>query len=292
MILVTGASGALGNRIVQRLDDIASVPVVAASRTPADGGRRVDFDDPTTLLAAFAEVDVLVFVSAGFAEDDVVLARHGAAIDAAARAGVRHVIYTSLSGTSDHLTIALAHRWTEARLAAATFSTTVLRNGIYAEVPAELAIGSAATAAATGALYAPLGDGRLSIVARDDLADVAARIAVEAHADLDAGGAGRHAGRTYELGGLVAVGGEEIAQALSVALGSPVRYERAPLGAVRQALTDAGLEPFQVTHTVSMLATTGAGMLKPGPTDLPALLTSSPRDALAAFASAVAAGVT
>jgi NAD(P)H dehydrogenase (quinone) len=61
---------------------------------------------------------------------------------------------------------------------------------------------------------------------------------------------------------------------------------------VRQALTDAGLEPFQVTHTVSMLATTGAGMLKPGPTDLPALLTSSPRDALAAFASAVAAGVT
>jgi hypothetical protein len=92
--------------------------VAAGTRAAtAAGARRIDFDRPETLTAGFGGVDVLVFVSAGYAEDDVVLASHGAVIAAAASVGVRHVIYTSLAGSADRLTIALAHRWTEARLA-------------------------------------------------------------------------------------------------------------------------------------------------------------------------------
>ena len=80
MILVTGTSGALGRLVVHRLTDPAGPTVVAGTRSPSPGARRIDFDDPATLAAGFSGVDVLVFVSAGYAEDDVVLARHGAVI--------------------------------------------------------------------------------------------------------------------------------------------------------------------------------------------------------------------
>ncbi|MGH3804366.1 MAG: NmrA family NAD(P)-binding protein [Pseudonocardiaceae bacterium] len=205
MILVTGVSGALGGLILDRLTAIADLEVVAGTRAATGTARRIDFDDPTTLTAGFVGVNVLVFISAGFAEDDVVLARHGAVVDAAAAAGVRHVIYTSLAGSGNQLTIALAHRWTEARLTQAPFEVTILRNGLYAEISVGLAMTSAESAAASGVFAAPLGRGRMSVVAREDLADIAIRIAVETQADLATGQRSRHAGRSYELKGETAL---------------------------------------------------------------------------------------
>jgi NAD(P)H dehydrogenase (quinone) len=278
MILVTGASGGLGGLILDRLDGSEDVQVAAGTRTPAGVARRIDFDEPATLVEGFADVDVLVFISAGFAEDDVVRARHGAAIDAAAAKGIRHVIYTSLSGSGDHLTTALAHRWTEGRLAEAPFDFTVLRNGLYAELPAEFALSSVEPVAATGMFHAPLGTGRMAVVAREDLADVAVRVAVEVQADLARADAGRHAGRTYELGGVTAVGGDEIAAALATALGRRVEYQDVPLAAVRAALSDSGLEPYRVGHTISLLSNVSAGVLEPRASDLPELLDGAPRD--------------
>ncbi|MGQ4388951.1 NmrA family NAD(P)-binding protein, partial [Streptomyces sp. SAS_270] len=268
--------------------------VVAGTRSPAPGSgeRRIDFDDPASLADGFAGVDVLVFVSAGYAEDDVVLARHGAVVDAAAAAGVRHVIYTSLAGSGERLTIAVPHRWTEERLAAAPFATTVLRNGLYVEVPVGLAVAGAGPAAGTGVFSAPFGDGRISVVAREDLADVAARVALEAHADLTTGTPGRHAGRVYELEGVDALHGDDIAEVLARELGRAVRYESAPLGATRAALTRSGLLPYQVGHAVSVFANLKAGWLAAdgGASDLPGLLTAPPRPVRQLIADAVRAG--
>jgi len=267
MILVTGASGALATLILDRL---AGADVVAGSRSPAPGGRLVDFDRPDTLAKGFAGVDVLVFVSAGYAEDDVVLDRHGAVVDAAVEAGVRHVVYTSLVDSGAGLTIALAHRWTEERLAAAPFDVTVLRNGLYAEIPASLV----PAAAASGVFAAPWGDGKLAVVAREDLADVAAAVAVNP-AD--------HVGRTYELEGVEAVGGQDIADLLTEALGRPIAYRAT-------ALADAWGLPgprYQVAHTASLFSNVNAGRLDLRPGDLPALLAAPPRSARAVIAGAV-----
>jgi uncharacterized protein YbjT (DUF2867 family) len=298
MILVTGVSGALGGLVRDRLAAAAALPdgpeVVAGTRSPlpGSGARRIDFDDPASLADGFAGVDVLLFVSAGYAEDDVVLTRHGAVVDAAVAAGVRHVIYTSLSGSGERLTIAVPHRWTEERLAAAPFATTVLRNGLYAEVPAGLALAGAGPAAETGVFSAPFGDGRISVVAREDLADIAARVALEAHADLDAGLPGRHTGRVYELEGVVSLHGDDIADVLTRALGRPVRYESAPLGATRAALSESGLLPYQVGHTVSLFSNLKAGWLAADAdaSDLPGLLTAPPRPVGELIAGAVRAG--
>jgi NAD(P)H dehydrogenase (quinone) len=290
MILVTGASGALGGLILKRLTAIPGLEVVAATRA-AEGtaALRIDFDEPGTLADGFAGVDVLVFISAGYAEDDVVLTRHGAVIQTAAKAGIRHVIYTSLVGSGDQLTIALPHRWTEARLADAPFDVTILRNGLYAEIPVGLALASAESAATTGVFTAPWGDGRMAVVAREDLADVAARIAIETWADLAAGGHSRHAGRTYELEGVTAIGGSELAATLAETLGRPIRYEPAPLGDTRATLTSGGLQPYQVDHTVSMFSNINAGLLEQRDSDLPALLEAPPRPVLDLIAGAVKA---
>ncbi|MFI0898466.1 NmrA family NAD(P)-binding protein [Streptomyces sp. NPDC020983] len=292
MILVTGVSGGLGGLILSGLAGREGLHVVGGTRAGDGGraGRRVDFDDPASLRAGFAGVDVLVVVSAGYAEDDVVYARHGAVADAAATAGVRHVVYTSLASSGESMTIALPHRWTEERLSAGPFTTTVLRNGLYTEIPAGLAAAGAAEAAATGVFAAPFGQGRLSVVAKEDLADAAVRVAAESQLDLAAGRESRHAGRVYELEGDRALGGADIAAALTGALGRPVAYRPASLAETRAGLEGSGLEPYQVTHTLSLFSNVIAGRAEARTSDLAGLLGVPPRPVLEAIAEAVAAG--
>ncbi|TGB14288.1 NAD(P)H-binding protein [Streptomyces sp. MZ04] len=238
MLMITGATGALGKLVTARLADRADV--VIGSRAPAPGGRRVDFDDPASL--DFGGVDTLLVISAGAAEDDVVVARHEAAISAAEKAGVRHLVYTSLSGDGDHLTYALAHRWTERRLRRSSMNWTILRNGLYAEFLAAIA-----APGPDGTIAAPLGDGRLAAVARDDLAEVAARVATDP---------APHAGRTYELIGEQALGGKDLAEAIHGA------YEPGTLAATREAITAAAQAlPFQIPMLLSTYSAIAGGFL-------------------------------
>ncbi|MFB7911865.1 NAD(P)H-binding protein [Kitasatospora sp. NPDC056076] len=271
MLLVTGVNGGLGTLVLERLG--AREGVLAGSRTPGAVEaevpvRLVDFDRPETLAEAFAGVRTLLLISAGAAEDDVVIARHGAAIGAAERAGVEHVVYTSLSGDGDHLPYALAHRWTERRLReSGTLRWTVLRNGLYAELLAAIA-----APGPDGVITAPLGAGRLAAVARADLAEAAAKVAL-----APAG----HAGRTYELVGERAVGGAEVAGVLGA------EYRPGGLAQARTALAASdALHDFQVPMTVGTYSAIAHGFLAGpgGPGDLAALLGRPPRPALEVIA--------
>ncbi|GAA2143738.1 NmrA family NAD(P)-binding protein [Glycomyces algeriensis] len=292
MILVTGVSGGLGGLILNGLKAIDDGDVTGGTRG-GDGAtaRRIDFDDPASLSEGFKDVDVLVFVSAGYAEDDVVLARHGAVVDAATAAGVKHVIYTSLASSGERMTIALPHRWTEARLAEAPFDVTVLRNALYTEIPAGLAVAGAAMAAETGVFAAPFGDGRVSVVAKEDLAAVAVRVAAETDRDLAAGERSRHADRTYELEGLTPVGGAELADALAEALGRPVGYHPVSLADARAGLEGSGFLPYQVTHTLSILSNIKAGWTEANRSDLTSLLETEPSPVGESIAAVVKAGL-
>ncbi|TCZ54253.1 NmrA family transcriptional regulator, partial [Klebsiella grimontii] len=130
MIMVTGAHGLLASLTLQELAE-RGVAAVGGTRTPGPGQRHVDFDDPSSL--DLSGVRTLVLVSAGYAEDDRVVARHRAVLDAAVRDGVDHVVYTSLTTAGDHLGFALAHRVTERMLVDSGLGWTILRNGLYAE---------------------------------------------------------------------------------------------------------------------------------------------------------------
>lgn len=278
MILVTGVSGGLGRLVFQGLSSLDGTDVVAGTRG-GDGStaRRIDFDDPASLAEGFAGVDVLVMISAGYAEDDVVLARHGAVADAAAEAGVRHVVYTSLAASGERTTLALPHRWTEDRLARGPYDTTILRNGLYAELLGGLSAAAAQQARETGMFAAPYSAGRMSVVAREDLADVTVRVAAEADRALAEGERGRHAGRTYELEGVTAMGGDDLADLLAEEYGRPVAYRPVSLAEARAALGGHGLEGYRITHTLSLFSNMAAGFLQARASDLPELLGAAPR---------------
>lgn len=255
MILVTGAAGRLAALVVARARQ-AGLAVLTASRSP-DADRPMDFDRPETL--DFTGVETLFLTSAGYAEDDVVMRRHGAVLKAARAHGVKHVVYTSLSRASDHLGFALAHRWTEREIGESGMAWTILRNGLYAELIGAL------VAPRDGRITAPFGTGGISAVARADLAQAAARIL---------GDPSVHAGRCYELSGTAAFAIPRLADRLGVP------YQPTTLEAHRATLSGLPMLPFQPPMLMSICSAAAAGFLETEVTDLAALV-PEPQDALA-----------
>jgi NAD(P)H dehydrogenase (quinone) len=269
MILITGGSGQLSTLVAQRASK-KGLKFLVGSRQAADGDagrRRIDFDDPHSL--DFSGVQTLFMVSAGYEEDDVVIARHGAVIAAAEHQGVRHIVYTSLTGAGDHLGFALAHRWTERRLQHSSFSWTILRNGLYAELIGTLA------APVNGVISAPFGSGRISSVARDDLADAAMTVLSDPAA---------HANLIYELVGTQAWSIYQLAERLGVEYSPETQSE------ARDRLSTPPLLPFQPAMLMSIYSASAAGFLQDNNTDLLRLIEDDPRDTLQlAAATALAA---
>ncbi|WP_221358618.1 NAD(P)H-binding protein [Streptomyces beigongshangae] len=248
MIMVTGANGQLASLTLQELAE-RRTPALGGTRSPAGGQRRLDFDDTTSL--DLTGVSVLVLVSAGYAEDDRVIARHQAALDAAVRDGVSHVVYTSLTGDGDHLGFALAHRATEQLIKASGLGWTVLRNGLYAEL-----FGALLTWTDDG-VESAFGAGALAAVARADLAAAAAVVA---------GDPAAHAGRTYDLVG-------EPITAAGVAGSLGVAHRTLALEEYRaRLLADDTLLPFQPPMLASIATGVRHGFLGTTGPDLARLL--------------------
>lgn len=255
MILITGASGQLASQIVAGARQ-AGLAMLTASRS-TDADRQMDFDRPETL--DFTGIETLFLTSAGYAEDDVVVRRHGAVLTAARAQGVGHIVYTSLSRASDHLGFALAHRWTEREIRVSGTDWTILRNGLYAELIGALA------APRDGRISTPFGQGRISAVARADLAEAALAVLTAPAA---------HAGRCYELAGPAAFSVPDLAQRLGVP------YEPVPFEVERARLSSLPLFPFQPPMLMSIFSSAAGGFLEADSTNLQELV-REPRDALA-----------
>ena len=264
MILVTGASGHLATAVLEHLTE-SGAPAVGGTRNLAGHGqlRHLDFDDPGTL--DFTGVHTLVLVSAGTAEDDVVINRHENAITAAERDGVRHIVYTSLADDGDHLGFALAHRWTERRLRNGELPWTVMRNGLYAELIGQL------LTPRDGVITAPFGRGGVAAVARQDLAEAASIVAQNPQP---------HSGQTYNLVGKRAITGQDVADRLGSA------YRPGTLEDLRQSLDTAGLLPFQPPMLLSIHTAAAHGFLDGTATDITHILGRELVDPLTVAAAA------
>ncbi|MEU0566234.1 hypothetical protein ABZ297_12675 [Nonomuraea sp. NPDC005983] len=87
-----------------------------------------------------------------------------------------------------------------------------------------------------------------------------------------------------------AVGGQDIAEALSIALDRQIDYQPISLSVSREALAGSGLEPYQITHTLSLFSNLMAGYLVTRGTDLTTLLQAEPRPVRDQIAEVVKAG--
>ena len=272
MIAVTGATGALGRRVVDRLagrGDVALRLVVRdAARAPRVPGAEVaavpgGYADGPGLTAALAGVHTLYLVSAAEAEDR--LQQHRTAVAAAAAAGVQRVVYTSFLGAAPDavFTLARQHAATEEALAATGVRTTVLRHAMYADfVPffAVLEDGRAVIAA-------PADDGRASFVSRDDLADVAAAVLLDDSPALD--------GAVLDVTGPEALSLDDAAAVLAEVTGRPATYRRQTVEEAWATRRPSGHPDWEVEGWVTSYLAIAAGELS-RVTDVVPTLTGHP----------------
>lgn len=242
MIVTTGATGQLGRRIVEALVARKGAShVVASARDPgkardlAERGvhvRRGDYEDPESLLEAFAGASQVLLVSSNArATGGDTLAQHRCAIEAARQAGVGRVLYTSHMAASpdSRFPPARDHAATEIMLAESGLRWTALRHGFYS-TSGLMMLGEGLK---SGTVETPA-DGSVAWTAHDDLAEADAAILVQE---------GRFDGPTPPLTGPEALDFASLAGIASDFLARPVERRVALDEDMPERLAARGLPP-------------------------------------------------
>ncbi len=270
-VVVTGATGQLGSRVV-RLLDAAGVRQRLVVRDP---GRAPDvahvelstitsYADADGLARALAGAGPVLMVSAAESADR--LDQHRAFVDAAAAAGVPHLVYTSYYGAAPEATFTHGrlHAATEAYIRDSGVPFTFLRDNLYADFLPDLA-------RPDGVIRGPGGSGAVSAVARDDVAEVAATV-LQHPAD--------HAGRTYDLTGPEELTLADIAAKLTALTGRDVTYREETLEEAFASRASYGAPDWLVQAWVSTYTAIAAGEMA-GVSDAVPTLTGHPATSLA-----------
>lgn len=234
---VTGASGQLGRLVAEvLLERVEPDELVLVTRSPdrladlAARGAQVragDFSDPDTLPAAFEGVRELLVVSTDAVGGRV--PQHRAAIAAAARAGVRRVVYTSVpEPTADNPAFVVPdHAATEATLRESGLHWTVLRNNLYAEFQLD----PIRSAGSSGRYVTNTGSGRAAYVTRADCAAAAAGALVSRDVD----------DTVFDVTGPQALDAHDMSRLAAASGGRQVEVEQVDDDAYAAALAAAGV---------------------------------------------------
>ncbi|ELY4220436.1 SDR family oxidoreductase [Cronobacter sakazakii] len=236
MIAITGATGQLGQRVIDTLlNTVAAQEIVAIVRNPAKAAalsargvqvRAADYNDAAALTAALAGVEKVLLISSS--EVGQRATQHRNVIEAAKTAGVKLIAYTSLlHADRSPLGLADEHVATEKMLADAGIPYVLLRNGWYTENY----LASVPPALEHGVFIGSAGDGKIASASRQDYAEAAAKVLT-----LD-----NQAGRVYELAGDHAWTLRDLTALLSKETGKTVAYQNLSEADFAAALTGAGL---------------------------------------------------
>jgi len=211
-ILVTGATGTVGSRVIEQLRG-RDTQIRAAVRSPERASLpedveavAFDFEEPETWGAALKGVDKLFLIR------PPAISRVGdsinPAIDAAARVGVDHIVYLSVLGAEKNPL--LPHHRIEDHLREADLEWTFLRASFFMENLSEVH----GEEIRDGEIVVPAGEGTTSFVAAGDIAAVAAAALTESG----------HEGQAYGITGPEALTYHDVAARLSDVLDWTVTY--------------------------------------------------------------------
>jgi NAD(P)H dehydrogenase (quinone) len=236
MIAITGATGQLGRLVIDTLlQKLPAAEIIAIARNPAKAQaiaargvqvRQADYTQPATLDAALKGASKLLFISSS--EIGQRIPQHRAVIEAAQRAGVKLVAYTSLLHADiSPLRLAAEHKQTEALLRASGLPFVLLRNGWYTE---NHTAGMSAILA-HGAVLGSAGAGRFASAPRSDYAAAAATVMTSDN----------QAGRVYELAGDTTYTLGDLAAEIARQSGKAVVYKDMPEANYKAALISIGL---------------------------------------------------
>ncbi|MES0233542.1 SDR family oxidoreductase [Citrobacter portucalensis] len=255
MIAITGATGLLGQHVIESL--LKTVPasqIVAIVRNPAKATalsqqgitvRQADYSDEAALTAALQGIDKLLLISSS--EVGQRAPQHRNVINAAKAAHVKFIAYTSLlHADTSPLGLADEHVATEKMLAESGIGYALLRNGWYTENY----LASAPAALEHGVYIGAAGEGKIASATRADYAAAAARVISE----------DGHAGKTYELAGDAGWTLSQLAAELAKQSGKKVVYQNLSEADFAAALKGVGLP----AGLADMLADSDTGASKGG----------------------------
>ncbi|TDC75658.1 NmrA family NAD(P)-binding protein [Streptomyces hainanensis] len=256
MILVTGATGTIGRHLVGILGEMGA-PFRALVRDEA-GGRALgcefvvgDLDEPASVVAALDGVDRLLLNSGGalpVAGPQPMVRQQTAAIDAAAAAGMSHLVKVSAWRPAPEAKLSVRAHWEiEQHLASSDVPWSLLRPTGYMQ---NFFTGEGGFAAAD-AVSGPYGAGRVAYIDARDIAACAAALLTGAHGTGGTGGTGR----AYPLTGPEALTHAEIAAKLGVPF-----HDQPPAEAATQ-LRARGLPDWFVDDLLWLYADLAAGNL-------------------------------
>ena len=254
MIVITGATGNLGQHVIASL--LTSVPaanIIAAVRNPAKAAslaalgvqvRQADYNDGASLDAAFKGATKILLISSS--EVGQRAQQHQNVIDAARRAGVALLAYTSvLRADTSPLGLAAEHVVTEAAIRASALPYSFLRNGWYLENHTE----HLAPVLEHGVVLGAAQNGRFSSAARADYAAAAAAVLTATQPQA-----------IYELAGDHGFTLAEYAAEVARQSGKAIVYKDLPQADFKAALVSVGVpEGF-----ADLLADSDAGAAKGG----------------------------
>lgn len=255
MIAITGATGQLGQHVIESL--LKTVPasqIVAIVRNPAKATalsqqgitvRQADYSDEAALTAALQGIDKLLLISSS--EVGQRAPQHRNVVNAAKAAHVKFIAYTSLlHADTSPLGLADEHVATEKMLAESGIAYALLRNGWYTENY----LASAPAALEHGVFIGAASEGKIASATRADYAAAAARVISE----------DGHSGKTYELAGDAGWTLSQLAAELAKQSGKKVVYQNLSEADFAAALKGVGLP----AGLADMLADSDTGASKGG----------------------------
>ena len=244
-VLVTGATGTIGRDVAKRLSE-KGVSVRAGVRDQAKARKQFganialapfDFENEKTFFGAFEGVEKVFLLPPLLPNQLEVM---NAFVDAAKRAGVRHIVKLSAIGVDDETrpTAIEAHAANEQHIRESGMAFTFLRpnsfmQNFFTYFPPR-----------NGAIYLPWGNGTASFVDGRDIASVAAEV-------LTSDG---HEGKIYTLTGPAALGIAEVARILAEVTGREFKYVDVPEAAARDGMLQAGVPQWQVDLVMELNA--------------------------------------
>ncbi|MET1066131.1 MAG: SDR family oxidoreductase [Arthrobacter sp.] len=254
-LAVTGSTGQVGGLVARQLADAGSAQrllVRELTRAPQLEGAVpvvVTYADPVLAKSALEGVETLFMVSAAEAEDR--LQQHYSFVDAAAAAGVRHIVYTSFFGAAADsvFTLGRDHFATEERIKASGMDYTFLRDNFYLDFLPLLA-------GEDGVIRGPAGDGVMAAVARTDVARSAVTILRDP---------ALHVGRTYALTGPEDISLATAAELLTAGTARTITFHNETVEEAYASRASYGAPSWQVDAWVSTYTAIAAGDLS-GPT--------------------------
>lgn len=245
--LITGATGKLGSKIIASLLNTLPASQLAVSvRNPNKAEnlrslgieiRHGDFDQPDTLDIAFAGIDRILIISAD-GDNETRIRQHTNAVEAAKRANVKFIAYTSIANASESKNImAPPHVATEAAIIQTGIPYSFLRNNWYLENE----MGSIQGAIAGAPWVTSAGPGKVGWAIQQDYADAAAAILL---------GNG-HENTVYELSGPLLTQ-EELVAELSSVIGKEVPVHQVNDEKYAETMKGIGLPDYVIPIVVGI----------------------------------------